>query len=168
MKVQHLNSRKYPAQPLRGFWRDSEARKKSPCVSRPDLVDERNRTTDRTPRGLRNIKHREDKDCAVRALAICANIPYDRAHSLLAKNRRTNNGATNTSAVIGQLMNLGYRVESTTISARTVRSVERELIKGVYLLFVTGHFVALVDGRIYDWSRGSLKRVQAVYRIKVK
>ncbi len=43
MKIELINSKRYPAEPLRGFWNKAEARKKEPCVSRPDLVAERNR-----------------------------------------------------------------------------------------------------------------------------
>ncbi len=167
MRVETIKLKKYPGNRLRGFYSLSEASKVSPCVSRPDLVDARNRTTDRAPRGERNKVKRNKNDCGVRALAICANIPYDRAAALLADDRDA--GGRTWSVDISRAFDaLGFTVTEIDVTARTLRTLDRELKRGVFFVYSRDHFTALVDGRTYDTARGKLRRIRWVWQIEVE
>ena len=151
---------------LRGFWSDSATSVKYPCRSRPDLVDARNRTTDRAPRGERNIYSRSRRDCGVRALAICGNVPYNVAYGLLEDRGREKDGLTFVDQILESLRELRFTVAETTVTSRTLVTLERELKHGIYYVHVTGHSLALIDGRIWDGERGRRMRVIAVYKVE--
>ncbi len=154
------------ADPLRGFWNDKNAAS-SPWVSRPDLVAERNGTTLQIERAKQLTRHRENCDCCVRMVAILANTSYEQAHDALKRNGRKTGGKTMDCQAIDALLDLSvHAVIETDVSARTFRTVEKELIRGFYWIRGHSHSVALIDGVIYDYARGSLSRIKRVYKIE--
>jgi len=111
---------------------------------------------------------RESNDCAVRALASAAALPYKRAHALLSAAGRRERDYSTVSAVATAYKAAGghcVAVYGKTRSARTWRSLYsksplqkgitvgrllRQLTKGKYVIVVREHAFAVVDGTVYD------------------
>lgn len=94
----------------------------------------------------------EDNDCAVRAMVSATGRRYEECHALLKAAGRKDRKAT-AGRVLGAALGLhfvrtGYRagVISYKDSRPTFAQLSRKLGKGIYIVFVTDHFLALVDG----------------------
>lgn len=66
---------------------------------------------------------------------------------------------------------MGYQVEETmAYRAKTVTTLERDplLKQGRYLVSVSGgrHAVALVDGKVIDWSEGRRHRIETIWKVE--
>lgn len=66
---------------------------------------------------------------------------------------------------------LGYQLEKTTsFTAKTVTTLERDpaLKQGRYLVSVSGgrHAVALVDGKVIDWTEGRRHRIEKIWKVE--
>ena len=66
---------------------------------------------------------------------------------------------------------LGYRVEETAAyTAKTVTTLERDplLKQGRYLVSVSrgAHAVAMVDGKVIDWTEGRRHRIHKVWKVE--
>ena len=96
----------------------------------------------------------ETNDCAVRALAIPCNQPYMKAHALVSGRGRINRKGTYFSQYIGALSDLGFRgVHVPRTTAKTIRSLHKQLDPSKrYLVEVSGHLLAYVNGTIEDWT----------------
>lgn len=125
---------------------------------------------------------REQKDCTVRALSNAKNIAYHNAHAILSKyGRKPKKGCTaavwHRAYTDAGMVCLG--VYGTTMSARyTARIVGMQANKGItlgrlvaslpmgkYIVIITGHALAVVDGKIIDFGDNrSNKSVIAVYK----
>ena len=118
----------------------------------------------------------ERNDCTVKAVSIACQIPYHEAHRYLSKlGRRKGRGwfpndhnrkGRNVSGYIDNLDSLGFEHEKISVASRTVSQIERELRSGHYMVHVSGHVLALVDGKVQDWTEGRRHRVKSVYKIK--
>jgi hypothetical protein len=111
----------------------------------------------------------EQRDCAVRAVAEAAGVPYRRVHSLFTKHGRKPRHRTPLQITRKVLDELGVRLvdASGEIRARTVRTLEKELPSAcVFLVRVRGHILCCRDGRIDDETRGRLNRIREIYRVE--
>lgn len=105
---------------------------------------------------------------------MAARLPYDEAHALLAAAGRENRKGLHTSVMFDALRSIGYRVTKSSEyrpkqkngSAYTMKTVSQLFKRGYYIVHVTGHFAALVNGEVYDWTRGRRQRVLDVYKIE--
>lgn len=107
----------------------------------------------------------ENRDCAVRAVAIAANVPYRVAHATLKQLGRKNRRGTPNTVTKQAMKNLGFRLEEKFFRAKTVRTLERELRRGVYLVWVRGHILAIKNGVVHDWTKGRCHRVKRVIEV---
>lgn len=57
--------------------------------------------------------------------------------------------------------------DGTDYNAATVRSLQRELTTGTYLVQTDGHLLCLRDGIAEDFTNGRLHRVELVYRVEL-
>lgn len=115
----------------------------------------------------------ERNACAVRALSVAANMPYEIARRLYAKHgRKPNDGAYRftTRAVMDEL---DYQpvAHFAPVLCRAVFITLAQFIKahprGRYWLGRKGHAFALIDGVVHDWAWGGSARcrITAAYRI---
>lgn len=121
-------------------------------------------------------KYGEGNDCTVKAVAIACQIPYEEAHEYLASlGRRKGRGWYHASHVRGRrlisgyidnLKRLGFKHVPVEFQSRTVSQIERELKDGHYIVQVNGHALALVNGKVEDWSAGRKHHVKQVWRIE--
>ena len=114
-----------------------------------------------------SFNHRETNDCTVKALAICCDIAYPEALSIMAVNgRRKGRGM-----FIGQwergFKQAGFKlVRDPEVTAKTTLTVVSQLNPNrTYVVVSTRHVSAVVNGKMEDWATGRLKRVRAVYEV---
>lgn len=124
----------------------------------------------------------ETRDCTVRALANSAGLLYGNAHTILKRHGRTDKrGCTHYvwhDAYISNGMSL-VGVYGTTRGARslakklsvvaqdgiTLGRMLPTLTKGSYIVIITGHALAVVDGGVVDMNLNRANsRVIAVYK----
>lgn len=110
----------------------------------------------------------EWNDCAVKAVAVAAGVPYAEAHALLkAAGRRDRRGMKNT-LYKDVLRALGLALEPVKVPPCTRRTlVDRLRPTGTYLVRVRGHVFCVKDGVQVDrpqWAR-TCKRVREVLAI---
>ena len=127
----------------------------------------------------------ERGDCAVKAIAAIAKVPYATAHAALAAQGRKNRSGTYQHQTHGALKALGYRV--TEVGGieflRQYPSPHCFVLRGItshhpdrfarvwrdgksYLMHTTSHVLACVNGEVIDWSRNKALRVRWIYRVE--
>ena len=116
---------------------------------------------------LAGFEH-ESRDCAVRALAISADISYTQAHALLKAEGRKDRRGTKFSMSDRALKNSGAKVEHIQHGAGlTLRYATLRYNSGRYYVTVRGHALALIDGVIHDAGEiaGPRCRVLRIYHV---
>lgn len=111
----------------------------------------------------------ENRDCAVRAVAIATDYSYEDVHYTFGLCGRKSRRGTPWEVTEKAVRLLRYRMIDKTfaISSRTVRTLERELrwSDHSYLVRVNRHLLPVVKGRVYDWTKGRLHRIIQVHRL---
>jgi hypothetical protein len=114
----------------------------------------------------------EDRDCAVKAIAVVGGLTYEDAHVLLELHGRKPKDGTPRIITEQALKFLDLKAEDCTkmfrdLGGKTVRTLGRVMkgIKGKFLVFTASHVLAVKDGEVHDWTKGRLHRVQNVKRI---
>ena len=128
---------------------------------------------------------KETNDCFVRALAIAAGITYTEAHGIASaefgrKDRKGTKGVRGTIHQLNQRNHLAHlgleiqRVNHTYVNRKgqvnglNIRGFYNRYRKGHYLVLVSGHALAIIDGQIQDWSTKAKqigRTVKAAYRV---
>ena len=112
----------------------------------------------------------DDRDCAVRAVAIATQLPYmDVWKTFTKQGRRFRRGARFDDITKPVLRKLGFNPLQIDPpgDAKTVRTLARELAdaEGAYLVRVSRHLLCIRDGEVQDWTRDRLHRVNQVYKV---
>ncbi len=105
----------------------------------------------------------ERNDCSVRAMAEATGRSYEECHAALKKAGREDLAGCR-AAVLSQALGLPFETTGREAQARGFRDTRptaaqfiREHLQGVYIVFVTGHFFALVNGVQLDMGVGLYK-----------
>jgi hypothetical protein len=124
----------------------------------------------------------EKNDCTVRALANAGDIAYEDAHTLLKKHGRKNHCGAFFVTMLKAYNEAGFKLQSvngTTGAARqsarianvlssegiTLAKILPKLHTGSYIVNITGHAVAVVDGKLIDtFDNSANKRVISVFK----
>jgi hypothetical protein len=124
----------------------------------------------------------EHNDCTVRALANASSMHYDNAHALLKKHGRKDRHGAKFRTMQAAYSEAGFVLDSvhgTTGQARFVARVTKrqaeagitlgkilpKLAFGEYIVNITGHAVAVVNGKVIDtFDNQAGKRVVAVFK----
>lgn len=114
---------------------------------------------------------RERNDCTVRALAATTHLTYVEAYQALAAAGRRPNGRIRPSRWQAVFGTVGYTLTGMIdqgIDGKTILSVQRQLSMrpGKYLVLVSGHVLAIVNGLVHDWAAGRRHRVLAVWQVR--
>tara|TARA_R100001530_G_scaffold35557_5_gene27732 strand:- start:371 stop:802 length:432 start_codon:yes stop_codon:yes gene_type:complete len=114
----------------------------------------------------------EAHDCGVKALAIACNVNYAEAHAALKKVGRRNRWGTSYFELVFAARSLGFALDRVIRphAAKTTGSLPKAmkqagLADGRYIVWVSGHILAFVDGRVEDWSHGRRHRVRTIDRV---
>ncbi len=125
----------------------------------------------------------ETNDCTVKALALATGIPYEEAHTDLARRGRKRGKGTNFFDVTEAIKARGFeiaRVSPESFIRRYPKS--HQILQNItthhperfsrvwrdghtYLASVGGHCLTIVNGVTHDWTRGRSRRIRLIYRI---
>jgi len=119
---------------------------------------------------LSNIQKIESNDCAVVAIAQLLGIPYDDAWKALELQGRKQGRGAMAYQILNALRYLDVKFERVDClkpdnSKYTAKTINRKFICGRYLLLTTDHAIALIDGKIQDWTKDRHHRILAAYYI---
>lgn len=126
----------------------------------------------------------ENNDCAVKAVALAANVPYAMAHSTLELMGRKRRCGTYTFDTRRAMKALGYDmvVVDPSTFIKQYPKPHCDVLKGctthhmdrfhkvwangkTYMIVVPGHILTVINGVNHDWTQGKAKRVQTIYEI---
>ena len=110
----------------------------------------------------------ERLDCAVRAIAIAMDIPYAKVHALLQAHGRKPKHRTAVfvvSNVVTEHCPTAERRYHRPFKL-TVANFAKLNAKGSYVVFIRGHFFALVDGTVHSFKGHDKARVLWAWEIK--
>lgn len=116
------------------------------------------------------MKHNDNLCCGPIAVALVTGKTFKTAQNWLAKLGRKRGRGTPRWMTHQALKDHGYtirRLEKLERRCRTVRTLEREVGKNRTLLVHTRrHVLAVVDGKVQDWTQGRLHRIQEIYLVE--
>ena len=116
-----------------------------------------------------SVARNEHNDCAIRAVAVATGEDYDKVHDLFQNYGRQNRCRSKWGMELRAMKDLGYKCTPEIVKAKTVRTLEREVMAGRnYMVAVRGHLLGIHQGKVYDWSQGRQHRVHIVYWIRKK
>lgn len=149
----------------------------------PAIVNTRIRSERFTALAATSKEAGENNDCAVKAVALLASIPYDEAHALLKKLGRIDGAGTKNSLIREAFKELGCTVREVKTEYftskypgihKTLKSVtthhparfEEAFPKDSNFLFLTrNHAAAVLEGKTHDWSEGRALRVKWIWKV---
>jgi spore maturation protein CgeB len=132
------------------------------------------------------VEHHDFNDCAVKAVAILSETPYEEVHAFMKECGRRNGRGTPWDCIWSAFRKFGCefeRVLTSTFIERypgahknlgSITTHHPDRFKKVwadgnsYLFSCHKHVAAVVDGKNHDWTQGRAKRVIAVYKITKK
>jgi hypothetical protein len=116
------------------------------------------------------VKYKDNNACSPIAVALVTGKPFKTAQRWLDKQGRKRGRGTPRSMTHQALKDNGYtlrRLEKLEKECRTVRTLERRIGKRRTLLVHTRrHVLAVVDGKVQDWTKGRLHRIQEIYLVE--
>lgn len=112
----------------------------------------------------------ESNDCSVKALAILTDTAYKVAHAVLADlGRKPRKGAV-LYDMFSAVRMLGWKREEVTdsVTAKTVKKIASDPVfsHGHFLIYTSGHVVAVKNGKVEDWSEDRALRIKQVWKIE--
>jgi hypothetical protein len=110
----------------------------------------------------------ENKDCSVRAHAVAACVSYAEAHALYAKHGRAARCPTSYSTTYAAMR----EVASMELGSPrcTIAAFVKARPVGHYVVHVSAHALAIVDGVVHDWGKGTSgarRQIRAAWRLDV-
>lgn len=125
----------------------------------------------------------EDNECAVRAVAIVADEPFEKVQELFEKRGRQKGDGTPSDITFGVLReDLGYNAlwfdpqiiidrfpgrhsQKKVLTSHSPDRFPQAWPSGRFLMFTRGHVLAIVDGINHDWSRRNSLRCNSLYKV---
>lgn len=115
-------------------------------------------------------KFGERNDCTVKAVAMACRVSYTEAHvACESLGRRRHKGMQNMH-VLFVAKKLGFTLTPVKLKRKngskfTQRTVGVKCKNGYYMAFVRGHVLPVINGEVYDWSKGRCFHVREVWKI---
>jgi hypothetical protein len=126
----------------------------------------------------------ETNDCAVKAVALVCGVSYEVAHAACAAEGRKPGKGMGTDHILRVVAKLGKRPTQVNVGQRFIENypAAHKILRSVtthhpdrfnkvwadgktYLMFVSGHVLAIINGVNHDWSRGKARRAIFVYEV---
>lgn len=111
----------------------------------------------------------EHKDCAIKAVSIATGNPYQYILGAFRAFGRKLGQVTpfhSTGRVIQCLDYHLVEVPLSTVTGRTVRTIPKQLPRGIFLLRTSKHILCVKNGKAHDWTAGRGHRVTDIYRVE--
>lgn len=109
------------------------------------------------------------EDCAVRAVAVALDIPWDDAFDLIAHNAKQMGTMPHSNAAWGSVLRQhGFTrsiISNSCPDCYTIKDFCREYPLGVYVVGTGSHVVTVIDGDIYDTWDSSNEIPQYFWRL---
>lgn len=110
--------------------------------------------------------YNETNDCTVKAVAIACDIPYIKAHAVLKEIGRKPGRGLYAHQYHEAIKKLGYTIKTIQTDAKTISTLPSHLDSSKsYIANVRGHALAVVKGKVEDWSAGRKHRIRNVWEI---
>jgi len=115
----------------------------------------------------------EHNDCSVIATSIACRVPYNAAHSAMKMAGRRSGRSAKITQMITAMRYLGCELELVSQpkqpngSSYTMTTIGKLCKRGYWVAYVNGHVAAVVNGQVEDWSAGTRRKVQAVWKVTV-
>ena len=118
-------------------------------------------------------KFGETNDCSVKAIAAVCRINYKSAWKLAARFGRKPRKGMSTFTIKMAVASKGLTLKTLKghkmNKAKTIRTLKEQIpSRGVFLVFVRGHVLAIQGGEIHDWSEGCCRRIIEIVRVSKK
>ncbi len=112
-------------------------------------------------------KLHENHDCTVKAVAIVLDMDYSTVHRAFANAGRKPRKGVRRDITERATKALGYEFKEVSRTARTAITIERDrkLQSGRYVIGMTHHLAAMIDGKLMDWSQGRRKKINGVFQL---
>jgi len=115
------------------------------------------------------VQKGETNDCSVKAVSIACDVPYHVAHKALALQGRVNRRGAYHRQIEKAIESLGFKfAHLVNVKAATCATLARDpaVHKGFFVAYVKRHILAVVDGKIEDWTATNCRRrLEGVYRV---
>lgn len=111
----------------------------------------------------------DDRCCAPIAIALITGKPFRTVQGWFAKLGRRKGRGTPRWMTYQAVKNNGYtlrRCNELEKRYRTVRTLERGCGRRTLLVFTRRHALAIVDGKVQDWTQDRLHRIQEIYIVE--
>jgi hypothetical protein len=119
---------------------------------------------------------KEENDCAVKAVAIVCNATYEEAHATLKRLGRRDGRGTPMDVIMAAVKALGCHVtyngkhdhRGVNCGRRTINSLRLpEGGKGRWLVLTRNHILAVVDGKVMDWTEGRRHQARLAWEVSL-
>lgn len=114
------------------------------------------------------IKYYNDMNfCTVIALAVCCNVGIGKAYHTMKRLGRKDKHGAKYGTIYKAVTELGFTHKPVDgLYNKQVKSVTKLLpSKGLFMVHIRGHVLAVRDGKVLDWSEGRSHRIIAVHEI---
>lgn len=107
----------------------------------------------------------ENNDCTVVSLAQVLEIPYGEAHSIMRAHGRVKGRGCHMSAPAASYPGVFDKVKGLEHDEISLAEFCRAHKVGRYWVAVTGHALAVINGKVVDHSRAVRRRIDYAYRV---
>lgn len=120
-----------------------------------------------------SLAHGENRDCAVRAVALATGKAYGEVLHIFSLYGRRRGRCTPFWIIHKVVEHFGYELVDVTDrfpAAKTPTSAERVLPqqRGVFLIHTRGHIACYRGGTVHDWTKGRRHRIKQILKLKRK
>ena len=118
----------------------------------------------------------EKNDCAVKAVAIVCNASYEEAHATLKRLGRRDGKGTPMDVIMAAVKALGCHVNygdkrdhrGVNCGRRTINRLRLpQGGKGRWLVLTRNHILAVVDGKVMDWTEGRRHQARFAWEVSL-
>lgn len=114
------------------------------------------------------VKYYNDMNfCTVIALSVCCNVGIGKAYHTMKRLGRKDRQGAKYGTIQKAVVELGYTCKTIDgLYNKQIKSLPNLLpSKGLFMVHVRGHVLAVRDGKILDWTEGRAHRILTAYEI---
>ena len=113
--------------------------------------------------------------CGVVAVSIACRLPYNKAHEVCARVGRKNGQGMSLGALVAAIQVAGCQAQyihpselkQANGSRYTCATIGKALKRGYYIAYTRNHAVAVVNGKVEDWTEGHRHQIRGAWKVTV-